>query len=156
MLVCMCVAGFPAVASSAGIFQEHSAAPVAEIKMKDTEGKEFSTLELKGKPYILFFWTTWCPYCRTELESLNRNAAAYSQEGLTVIPVNVQERAEKILSFAKARKLTFRIFMDSEAELAKAYEVLGIPTYILVDSAGSLRYRGHTFPKNQYKNVLVP
>ena len=48
----------------------------------DLENKEFSLSDFKGKPVILFFWTTWCPYCRGELKKLNTMHAQFLRDGV--------------------------------------------------------------------------
>ncbi len=38
-----------------------------DFKLQDTNGGLVMLSSYKGKqPIILFFWTTWCPYCRRE------------------------------------------------------------------------------------------
>ena len=46
--------------------------PAQDFKLSDLTGQEISLTQFKGRPVILFFWTTWCPYCRQELSTLQK------------------------------------------------------------------------------------
>jgi peroxiredoxin len=128
--------------------------PVYGFKLKDQNNNTVDFSELKGKPFILFFWTTWCPYCREAIKSLQVNYEKYQKEGIVVLPVNVGESLSRVSSFIDNRKITFKVVLDQDTLLAKQFDVMGIPTYILIDGSGKLRYRDNEFPHNEYKNII--
>ncbi len=122
-----------------------------DLSVTDLGGAKVSLSSLKGKNAILFFFTTWCPYCRKELTLLNSQYAVLKQEGVEVLPIDVAESAAKVLSFSKSHNLTFPIYLDEDSSVTESYEVLGVPTYILIDAAGATRYKGHSFPRDYKK-----
>lgn len=76
------------------------------------DGKAVTLADFAGKPVIVFFWASWCPYCRNELPVLERVQAAAGKDKLRVIAVNVEERAvfrklHRALSEASQMMLTY-------------------------------------------------
>lgn len=104
------------------------------------------------KPVILFFWTTWCPFCRTELKVLNDKYQDLTKDGFEVLAINVGEYAYKVDNFVKRYSPTFGVLLDKDTAVAGAYELLGVPTYVVVDKQGYIRFKGHTFPKHKYQD----
>jgi thiol-disulfide isomerase/thioredoxin len=43
--------------------------PAPGFHAKTLEGEQFNNASVKGKVVLFQFWTTWCPYCKSE-ESL--------------------------------------------------------------------------------------
>jgi len=40
------------------------------FKVRDVSGVEFDVEAKKGKVVVVYFWATWCPYCREEMPYL--------------------------------------------------------------------------------------
>jgi peroxiredoxin len=123
------------------------------FELTDTNGSRVSLSDFKNQPVMLFFWTTWCPYCREELKTLNAQYAQLQKDGIAVLPINVGEDQSKVTTFAKSRNLTVRIFLDKDTKVSGSYEVVGVPTYLLIDKEGNIRFQGHTFPQKELKGL---
>ncbi len=121
----------------------------------DLENKEFSLSDFKGKPVILFFWTTWCPYCRGELKQLNTMHAQFLQNGVELVAINVEEPADKIQRFTGSYPFSYRVLLDTDAEVAGAFGILGVPTYILINKEGHIVFNNHYFPQKEYKDLIL-
>jgi len=103
---------------------------------------------LKDKKVVLFFFTTWCPYCREKFGPLAAEKAALEKEGAVLLPINVGESAAKIDSFREKNAISFDILMDMDGAVAKKYGVVGVPTFILIGAKGSVLYDGNDLPWN--------
>jgi peroxiredoxin len=125
-----------------------------DIILNDVNGKSVNISNSKGNPVILFFWTTWCPYCRKELKSLNLLYPQMKKEGITVYAVNIGESANRVKGFLKDFGLTFNVLLDQEALLADLYAVMGVPTYVLLNKAGEWVAHDNALPGN-YENLLL-
>ena len=125
----------------------------AEITLKDLDGQTVSLSSYNGKPVILFFWTTWCPYCRQELKKLNQQYSQIAKEGIIVLGVNVNEPDYKVQKFFKDYQLNFKILLDKGGLLADKYNLIGVPTYIFLDKTGKVISQAHNLPAN-YKSLL--
>ncbi len=129
-------------------------ASAGEIILNDLSGKRFEVSSLKGKPTVLFFWTTWCPYCRRELKEINQQSPALNQEGIAVFGVNVGETDYKVQKFFQGYALNFRVLLDKDGLLAGEYGLLGVPTYVFLDKAGKVAAKTNRLPDN-YKALLL-
>ena len=128
---------------------------VTNFTLLDLENKEFSLSDFKGKPVILFFWTTWCPYCRGELKQLNTMHAQFLQNGVELVAINVEEPADKIQRFTGSYLFSYRVLLDTDAEVAQAFGILGVPTYILINKEGHVVFNNHYFPQKEYKDLIL-
>lgn len=127
---------------------------VGDFKLLDLAGKEISFSAASGKPALLFFWATWCPFCVKELPNLQKQYPSLKSAGIEVMAINVgepKERVEKFLS--KKEKLEFPILLDRDSQVATSYNLVGIPTYVLIDAKGKIRSSGHNLP-DSYEQLL--
>jgi len=106
------------------------------------------------KPVLLFFWTTWCPYCRSELRALNNKYPALTKEGLEVLPINVGESRNRVKNFIQNYYLTYPVILDENMEVAYNYGIPGVPAYILIDKKGKVVFEGSRFPEGRYKDLI--
>jgi len=124
-----------------------------DIILNDLNNNPVNISSFKGKPVILFFWTTWCPYCRKEIKELNKIYDQAKSEGINIIGVNIGESNYKVERFFKNYALKLKILLDKEGLLADNYGVIGVPTYIFLDKGGKVVSTEHTLPA-YYKDLL--
>ena len=121
----------------------------------DLENKKFSLSDFKGKPLILFFWTTWCPYCRKGLKLLNTLHAQFLQNGVELVAINVEEPADKVQRFIGSYPLSYRVLLDTDTKVAQAFGILGVPTYILINKEGRIVFNNNYFPQEEYQDLIL-
>jgi peroxiredoxin len=126
-----------------------------DFQALDLNGKIFSSQDFKGKPVILFFWTTWCPYCRRELNTLEEIYPQLKKEGIVVLAINTGESNYRVSSFLKNRKVSFTVVLDKDNSVAESFSIWGIPTYVLIDSDARIRFKHNYFPRETYKNLIL-
>jgi peroxiredoxin len=127
-----------------------------DVILNDLAGGQvnFSSYDLK-KPAILFFWTTWCPYCREEIRKLNLQSPQIAKDGVALLGINVGEADYKVRRFFNDYALNFKMLLDRYMLLADKYDVIGVPTYILLDKAGKVVSRYQSLPKD-YRGLFKP
>ncbi|CRI63995.1 putative Thiol-disulfide oxidoreductase resA [Thiocapsa sp. KS1] len=111
-----------------------------EFDLQGPAGEPQRLLDHRGKPIILNFWATWCPPCRAEMPSMQRAHETVTDEGISVIAVNVGEDAETIARFLSETDVDFPIPMDLDSEVVQSYPVKGLPTTFVIDPEGRLVY----------------
>jgi peroxiredoxin len=110
----------------------------ADFILNDLQGDVFRLSNQRGKPVLIFFGTTWCPSCRSQLPLYKEIYETYTQRGLEVIYINIMETREKVIRFAKANSFPFKVLLDQNGEIATNYAVVGVPTLVLIDKEGKI------------------
>lgn len=128
-------------------------APAQDFKLSNLTGQEISLAQLKGKPVILFFWTTWCPFCREEISALQNEYKKITAGGITLLAIDVGEPREKVERFFKGKSAEFPVLLDLNSKVASSYNLIGVPTFVLIDAQGKIRFQGNSFPDN-YLSIL--
>lgn len=95
-----------------------------------------SLSDYEGQAVIIFFWATWCPYCKAEMPALQMIYQTYKDRGLTVLAVDVGENASQARNYRDAHSLTFPILDDAGRDVSSAYQVTAFPAHFFVDPSG--------------------
>lgn len=130
---------------------EKVAAP--DFSLESVSGKTVSLSDLKGKGVILFFFTTWCPYCRSKIPVISKEYSQYQSQGIEFLLIDTGESKIKIASFIAKEHLTFDVLLDSRMKASEDYGVMGVPTFILISKEGFVVYEGNELPHN-YAELL--
>ena len=125
-----------------------------DFKLLNLSGQQISLSGFRGKPVILFIWTTWCPFCRAELVDLQGRYKGMKQEGIELLAVDTGETKEKVEKFLANKNMEFPVLLDSASGVANAYNIIGVPTLVLIDSQGKIRFQGNELPGN-YIQILT-
>jgi peroxiredoxin len=125
-----------------------------DFSLVDLGGNTVRLSDYRGKAVVVFFWTTWCLYCREQLVILNEKFDAIAKDGVVLLAVNVGESKVKIESFTRTKNFKFSILSDRDSSVADAYGLLGVPTYFFIDRDGKVRFSRNRFSEGLYKELL--
>ena len=108
------------------------------------KGTTVDLAKMKGHPTMVVFWATWCPPCRKEIPLLMKLHRDYGPRGLKILAValNYKESRQRVLNFAKDVSIPYTVLWDENDKVSHTYLVRGIPTTLLIDSKGIIRFRG--------------
>jgi len=96
---------------------------------------------LQGKPAVLVFWATWCPYCKAFMPYAEKIQRDYGAAGVQIISFNTKERGRGDPQ-AYARSLGYPLLAIGEADaIGDAYDIAFIPGLLVVDGEGVVVYR---------------
>lgn len=112
--------------------------------LKTADGKDISMASLRGKVVLLNFWGTWCKPCLKELPEFDRLIRHYKKQGAVLVAVATDTEPEKVLEFARERKISAKLVLGGE-DLAKKYDSPNFPFTFVVDDKGTIRgsYRSY-------------
>ena len=127
-----------------------------DFKLSNLNKTQVSLSSYKNKkPVLLFFWTTWCPFCRKELKVLADMQPQLLKDGVEALAINVGEPQPKVESAIKSYNIKLQVLLDKDTSVAQSYGVVGVPTYILIDKKGYNQFESHTFPSEEYKKLIT-
>jgi len=112
-----------------------------DFQLQSLEGESVSLSSLRGKPVMLNFWATWCGPCRMEMPYIQEvfEDEEWIDRGLVIVAVNVGDSSSKVREFMENNGLSFRVLLDTDASVAKDYNVSGIPATFLIDKNGIMK-----------------
>ena len=119
-------------------------------------GDSVSLASMRGEVVLLNMWATWCHPCREEIPALQRLHERLSNAGLRVVGVSVDAggEGERVAAFAREFGVTYDIWLDPDERVAETFYTLGVPTTLLIDRAGTVRWR-HTGPVEDTDPALL-
>lgn len=95
-----------------------------------------------GRPLLINFWATWCPYCVEEMPDLQEIYRDYGEKvsfAFVDSPDDAsQESIDTDLAWLAEQGLDLPVFFDTSMEAARAYGVSVLPTTVLIDADGRI------------------
>ena len=113
--------------------------------------------KLRGQVVMVNFWASWCGPCREEFPLLDQMYKKYKALGFTMLGVNVEPDSKDAEGFIAKTPVTFPIVFDKDSAVSKLYHVEGMPSTVLIDRNGVLRWvhRGYKAgDENEYLDHL--
>src|SRR6202790_3559479 len=112
--------------------------PAPRFHAKTLAGEQFSNESTKGKVVLFQFWTTWCPYCKSEEGLVNDLTAEFADKRSLVIAVDVAESKKVVQQYLKDHPRKCHVVMTGDTNLAAMYAANRYPIYVVVDRDGKI------------------
>ncbi|WP_312338642.1 TlpA disulfide reductase family protein [Sphingobacterium sp.] len=121
-----------------------------QFSLVDRSGNEVSLAGLKGKVVVLDFWATWCGPCKMSFPGMQAAVNKYANDQEVVfLFINTWQKEENykelVNNFINDNKYSFHVLYDEMKEKDKsvvsAYGVGGIPTKVVIDKDGFIRFQ---------------
>lgn len=125
--------------------EELTTAPNWSLKKEETV---YGSEQLQGKPYVIHFWATWCPYCKRLQPGLESVSRDYKDLGIPTYAISFWEtdRAKPIKEM-KSRGLDLNVLVKGD-EVAKSFRIEATPATIFIDHNGEILAKLNTSDPN--------
>ena len=126
-------------ASNAGQLGSHW----PDFSVRDLNGHELSSADLKGKVVLVDFWATWCQPCKKEMPGYQKLLDQYGRRGFAVIgfKATMMMDTEDPVRFVKEAGVRYPIAVANPIILDKFGGLKGLPTTFIYDRDGILRQK---------------
>ncbi|PVZ93217.1 alkyl hydroperoxide reductase [Amnibacterium flavum] len=100
-------------------------------------GSEVSSSDYEGEVLVVNFWYASCPPCRAEAADLEAVNAAFADQGVSFLGVNVRDDQAAAVAFAKKFGVTYPSLLDQEGQVLLAFSGVvapnAVPTTLVLD-----------------------
>ena len=107
-----------------------------DLKVTTLDGVDVDLANMRGKVVLLDFWATWCGPCLKELPNVLATYKKFHDKGFEIIGISLDENKDSLISFVKARGMTWPQYFDEKKQLSQRLGIVGIPTMWLIDKQG--------------------
>ncbi len=119
-------------------------APAFDLPTLEAPDQHFGPNRIKGRPYLLNVWASWCEACRAEhpvLIDLARRGE------VSLIGLNYKDTPEKARAWLEAHggNPYQTVAVDADGKVGIEFGVYGVPETFLIDANGIILYK-HTGP----------
>jgi thiol-disulfide isomerase/thioredoxin len=116
------------------------AEPMPALELPLLDGGAWSAASARGKVLVIDVWATWCKPCRKGFPALD--ALAAGRPDVSVVAVSIDEDPAVIRAFLAETPLGVPVAHDAAQSVTAApLAIARLPTVLVVDAAGIIRYR---------------
>jgi peroxiredoxin len=138
-------------------FAADAGGPAPSFTLAALTGQQAALSQYKGQVVMVNFWATWCGPCQQEMPLLDQMYKKYKPAGFTLIGVNVDKEAPAVRDLMARKPVSFPVLLDPANQVSKAYHVDEMPSSVLIDRKGEIRYihRGYRpGDENEYQDRI--
>ena len=125
-----------------GRLQQDGKIPVPDFRFTDEDGNTLHFDDFKGKPVVINFWGTWCPYCVMEMDDFDKAVAEYGDKVNFLfldVPDGEGETPAKVHEFLDDNGYkNILSYYDTRGEGYYVFGLSSFPTTIYIDADGNL------------------
>jgi thiol-disulfide isomerase/thioredoxin len=114
--------------------------PAPEVILTDFEGQSFSLQDYEGRPVVMNFWASWCPFCVAEMPDFEKVHRSLSED-VVFLGIDQCESCQGGSRAAAERLVretgvTYRLAEDPNGSVFVAFGGSSMPTTIFIDADG--------------------
>ena len=116
-----------------------------DFSVTTTDGKTVTLSELtrEGKPVLLYFWASWCPYCKRDLAVANAVYPQYADKvRLVAIDLDLNEGMPVVANYKTTEKHDGMDFAPGYEKVLQDYGVVYTTTKYAIDRNGIILWKG--------------
>lgn len=127
--------GSPATGTSSELIGK----PAPGFDLESLSGNRVVLEQLRGRVVVLDFWASWCGPCMQSMPAVEDVVEQFG-ERVVLVPVNIQEDAERVSAAVKRLSLSTNVALDATGKVAADYQANAIPQTVIVDRNGIVQH----------------
>ena len=109
--------------------------------LETLEGEAYTLSAMRGKVVLLDVGASWCGPCNMSIPEVKTVYERFSKSDDVVIwGINDGESPHQVQKFLEEHQPPWPTLLDRQKQVRKAYQIGGIPFFILIDKAGNWQY----------------
>jgi cytochrome c biogenesis protein CcmG/thiol:disulfide interchange protein DsbE len=108
----------------------------ADFSLESLDGDRVRLSELRGRPVVLNFWSTWCGPCVHEHPLLQ--AAAKRHPEITFLGLLYGDEPDRARDYLKRAGSVYPILIDDSQRIVVDYGVAGVPETFFIAADGTI------------------
>jgi len=128
-----------------------------DFTIKTIDGKEYrlSQFAEQNKPVLLYFWATWCPFCRRDFSIVKNIYPKYTDKvAFLAIDLDTSENAQIIQQYKNELGLEGIDFATGNGKVLSDYQITRTTTKYAIGKNGLILYKGSGVFNEQQWEVL--
>lgn len=99
---------------------------------------------VKERPVVLFFWATWCPYCKALMPHLQSIRLEHGEQ-IDIFAIQIRDKKDAV-AFVEEAGYDFTVFPHGD-DVGELYEIESTPGVIVVDREQVMRFDLRRIPR---------
>ncbi len=124
-----------------------------DFSFETRDNQTISNASLRGKVVLLDFWATWCPPCRASLPTIHNVDKKFAGKQFQLVSISGDDDEDVWRTFTEAQHMTWSEYIDLSDKIQEAFKVDSIPTYVVLDKDGVIRYRQSGFGESTESDI---
>ena len=113
----------------------------------DIDGNEYTLADFRGKYVYIDMWATWCGPCKREMPYLKALEEEFADAQIVFLGLSIDKDKEAWEKMVRSGELTgVQLYLGTQSKFQEAYEIDGIPRFILLDKDGRIISNDMTRP----------
>lgn len=113
---------------------------ITTIDGKQLNGRKFKD---NNRPVLLYFWTSWCPYCTQDLNTVKKIFPNYAKD-VTFLAINMdlREGEDIIRNYKQKIEIEGADFAQGKESILSNYGIIYTTTKYAIGRNGTILYKG--------------
>lgn len=123
-------------------------------QLKDTQGKTWSSDQLKGRITLIDFSFNECGACMVAIPVMKRLHDKFNGSDVKIISINTSNTRESVVGFIQKHSLNYPVLLEG-SQLSKTFQAPGYPAFYVINKQGNIAASFIGYDDDLEKNLIA-